>query len=601
MNTTAVLPEPANPMARLIQYLGKERGRFITASFYSILNKILDLMPPLMVGWIIDTVSGNTPSWLAGTFGIQDTWTAILFLCGVIIVVFAGESFFEWLYQLGFRRVSQDIQHRLRLDAYAHLQDREMAFFENNRTGNLLSILYNDISQMERFLSLTFNQILQLVCLFIFSMALLVPVSWQIALISLATIPPIVLGSLVYQRVIGPKYKRIQESVGEVTARLENNIGGIQVIKSFTAESYEYDRVNAASDEVRAANWDAIRLNSAYVPLIRIFIALGFALVMGISCWWYLQGWDNFTLGNLTLVAMLIQRLLWPITSLGNVFDDFERAKAGARRIFGLMDAPAEVSSSENAVQMERAQGNITFEGVDFHYDPQIPILKNIDFEIKKGETIGVAGPTGAGKTTLIKLLLRFYDPSSGRITLDGHDLRDYNLQDLRRQIGLVSQDTYLFHGTVAENIGYALPGATQAQIENAAKQAQLHDFVIGLPEGYRSLVGERGIKLSGGQRQRLSIARAILKNAPILILDEATSAVDSETEQAIQESLDAVVEGRTAIIIAHRLSTIRRADRIIVFEQGQITESGSHDALVAQGGAYANLWRVQVGERIGS
>ena len=584
-------------MRRLFAYLGPVRNRFLRASAYSIVNKALDMMPPFMVAWIIDSVSGQTPAWLA-SIGVEGLWPSVWFLCGLIVVVFGGESFFEWLYQLDFRTLSQDVQFRLRSDAYTHMQGRELAFFENSRTGNLISIIYTDISQLERFLSTLFNQILQLIFLFIFALLMLLPVSWEIAVASMLTVLPIVGGSLIYQRWIGPKYVAIREAVGEVSSRLENNISGIQVIKSFTAETYETQRVEAVSETYRQANLAAVRLNSAYVPLIRMFIALGFAVIMLMGCYWYVNGLDGFSLGNLALVAMLIQRLLWPVTGLGTIFDEYERARASARRIFGLMDAPSELASPAQPLPLMRAHGALTFEGVDFAYQPGQPVLTGIDFAVAPGETIGVAGPTGAGKTTLIKLLMRFYDPSAGKILLDGHALPAYDLADLRRQMALVSQDTYLFHGTIGENIAYGQPRATAAAIRRAAELAQLHPFVATLPEGYDTVVGERGIKLSGGQRQRLSIARAILKDAPILILDEATSAVDSETEQAIQESLDTLVQGRTAIISAHRLSTIRHADRILVFDQGRVAESGSHESLLAQNGIYAGLWRVQTGER---
>lgn len=586
---------PSYPMRRLFRYLRRYRRPFSWASLASISNKVLDLMPPLLVGWIIDNLTGQAPAWLAEWFGVESRWGGALFLSAAIIVIFGFESLFEWLYKIGFQTLAQRVQHDLRLDAYDHLQHREVAYFERSRTGNLMAILNDDINQLERFLNSSFNEFLQLIVLFIFASFALFAYAWELALIGIAAIPLIILGSLWYQRIIAPRYQRIREAVGALSSRLENNISGIMVVKSFSAEAYERQRVAAVSEDYRQANVSAIRLNATYVPVIRTFIALGFAGCMLLGSWWVIEGTGKITAGGLTFFGMMIQRLLWPMTRMGAIFDEYERARASARRIFGLMDTPNQLPNPAQPVRFA-VQGGLRLEGVHFAYDPRQPILRGLDLDIPPGETIGIAGPSGAGKTTLIKLLLRLYDPSQGRITLDGHDLRALDPAFLRRHVALVSQDTYLFHGTIAENIAYGLPEASPAAIAQAARQAQLAPFIEGLPEGYDSLVGERGIKLSGGQRQRLSIARAILKDAPVLILDEATSSVDSETEAAIQAHLDQLVQGRTALIIAHRLSTLRKADRIVVLQDGRIAETGHHEALLQRQGVYAGLWEVQTG-----
>ncbi len=586
-------------MRRLFKYLGNYRRSLSFAVSSSIINKIFDLMPPFLTAWLIDSVSGKIPAWIEQGLGWNDIPQIIVLLGSLIVVIFGAESLFEWLFKREFLRLAQRVQHDLRLDAYAHLQKRELAYFENQRTGNLMSMLNDDINQLERFLNTNLNDILQLIVLIIFAGWSLCAVNMTLGLLGMLPIPIIVLGSVYYQRKIAPYYKEVREGVGLLSNRLENNISGISIIKSFTAEQYELGRVGEASQNYRDANFRAIRWSSLYVPLIRMFIALGLAGTLMLGAYWVIEGTNGFTLGGLAFFAMMIQRLLWPVTRLGTISDEYERARASARRIFSLLDSKNTILESQHPKLLHQIAGDIQFKNVHFEYKTDLPILKHINLAIKAGETIGVAGPTGGGKSTLVKLLLRFYDVNSGEILLDNTPIQDLQLQQLRSNIAFVSQEVYLFHGTIRENIAYGKLNCTEQEIIEAAQQAQLHDFIAQLPDQYDSIVGERGIKLSGGQRQRLSIARAILKNAPILILDEATSAVDTETERAIQVSLQALAQNRTAIIIAHRLSTIRHADRIIVLQNGAIVEQGKHQALVAQNGVYADLWRVQLGERV--
>lgn len=589
-------------MARLFGYLRSYRGRLGSATSASVLNKILDLMPPLLVGWVIDSLRGKPPGWIASLAGTRDPWSMALVLSGLSVVIFFFESLFQWMYQAGFMTLAQRVQHDLRMDVYNRIQEREIAFFEEHRLGEILAMLNDDVNQLERFLNTGFNELVQLAVLFIFAFAVMFPISWQLSLVAVAPIPIILWGSLLYQRRIQPRYRRVREGVGGLASRLENNLAGIHVIKSFTAEAFETERVRRVSEEYQRANFDAIRLSALYVPLIRMAIVMGFAGVLLIGSYWILNGSGIITVGELVLFSMMTERLLWPLTRLGTTVDDFERARASARRAFGLLDTEPAIQDPERPERFDspggRARGDVVFNRVEFRYarGRDEPVLRELSFRVAPGETIGIAGPTGAGKSTLIKLLLRLYDVTGGAVRLDGHDVRNVTLADLRRNIALVSQDVYLFHGTVRENIAYS-SDAPLEEVVRAAKLAQLHDFVAGLPQSYDTLVGERGVKLSGGQRQRLSIARAIVKDAPLLILDEATSSVDTETERAIQENLKTLTAGRTALIIAHRLSTIRHADRILVLRDGEVAEEGTHDELVARGGIYADLWHVQAGE----
>ncbi len=591
------MQQPTRPMFRLLQYLQAYRGKLQLAIGTSVLNKVADLMPPIMVMWILDNLNEQAPAWVHGLTGTTEILPNAIFLAILIVVVFAIESIFEWAFAYLFMTLAQEVQHDLRLDAYQKLQHREMAFFEENRTGNLMAMLNDDINQLERFLNSSFNEIVQLFTLFLFGGFVLFGVSWELAAIGLLPIPLILWGSMYYQKKVAPRYQRVRESVGTLSNRLENNISGILVIKSFTAEDYEADRVREVSKEYLEANREAIKLSTIYVPLIRMLIAIGFAAVMLVGSYWIYVGNGKLTLGELTMFAMMIQRMLWPVTRLGRVFDEYERANASARRVFGLMDTPNMMENPKETAQFEKVKGDIVFDKTSFNYSNGVPVLHQISFQVLEGQSIGIAGTTGAGKTTLIKLLLRLYDVTDGSVTIDGVDLRQINLQQLRRNIALVSQDVYLFHGTIGDNIVYGQPQANKADMIEASKQAQLHEFVESLPNGYDTIIGEKGIKLSGGQRQRLSIARAILKDAPILILDEATSAVDTETERAIQENIRELIKGRTSLIIAHRLSTIRHANYILVLKAGEIAERGSHEELLAAEGIYSELWNVQIGE----
>ena len=569
-------PTP-HPMISLLYYILPHRVWFSWACFNSILNKVLDLMPPVLVGWVIDSVRREPPEWIANLVGTADPWSLAVFLAVLGVVIFGFESLFEWAYQYGFMNLAQRVQHNLRTDAYNHIQKREIEFFENHRMGETMAMLNDDVNQIERFLNTGFNELLQLLVLFLFSIFVLVDVSWQLALIGLLPVPLILWGSWFYQNLISPRYKQVREAVGGLSSRLENNIAGILVIKSFTAEVFESQRVSEASLDYKKANHAAIRFSSVYVPLIRMAVAIGFGGVLLLGSYWVLEDKGVLTVGELVLFSMLIQRMLWPLTRMGITLDEYERAKASARRTFGLLQTPSKIQDpAESLVLPEPMQGEIHFDQVHFTYRRGEPVLRGLDFKVRSGETIGIAGATGAGKSTLIKLLLRLYDPSGGAICLDGLDLRDLTLQDIRSHIALVSQDVYLFHGTIAENIAYGSPNRDLAQIQAAAESAQLHDFVMTLPDDYQTVVGERGIRLSGGQRQRLSIARAILKDAPIMVFDEATSSVDTETERAIQQSLSRITKGKTALIIAHRLSTIRYADKIVVVKSGESIEVGN-------------------------
>lgn len=584
-----------HPLIRLWRYASHYRQRIATATLFSFLNKTFDLAPPLLIGVAIDIVVQQQASFLA-RFGFTEVMTQLWILAGITVLVWGLESLTQYVYEVLWRNLAQRLQHDLRMDTYDHVQHLELAYFEDRSTGGLMAVLNDDVNQLERFLDIGANDIIQLITTIVLIGGLYVGLAPSVAWWAFLPMPFIIWGSLRFQRRIAPKYAVVREKVGLLNGQLANNLSGITTIKSFVAEARETERIRQASNDYRYSNRDAIRLSSAFVPLIRMAIVVGFTttLVYG----GYLTNQGVLSVGVFSVLVFMTQRLLWPLTRLGQTFDLYQRAMASINRILNLLETDATMEDGEQT--LDQVQGEVRLEQVSFAYptSSEVPVLHEVSLEFAAGETTAIVGATGAGKSTLVKLLLRFYDPTSGRITLDGRDLRDVRMADVRRAIGLVSQDVFLFHGSVRENIAYGRPDAAFEDIVRAAEIAEAHDFIMNLPQGYDTVVGERGQKLSGGQRQRVSIARAVLKDPPILVLDEATSAVDNETEAAIQRSLEHLAIGRTTIVIAHRLSTVRNADRIYVLEHGQLAEAGGHDALVAQSGIYANLWNVQTGAR---
>tara|TARA_B100001121_G_scaffold307940_1_gene330652 strand:- start:7763 stop:9535 length:1773 start_codon:yes stop_codon:yes gene_type:complete len=574
------------------------RFKFWVAIIASVLNKILDLMPPLLVAWVIDTVEGSTPEWITAILPNNSAWTVAIFLSVLGALIFLFESITQWVYQRQFQTTAQHVQHDIRCHTYQHLQHHDMAFFENIRLGQLIAIVNDDVNQMERFLNSIFNELIQLVVLCSFVLFVMASTCWQLALFSLIPVPIVIVGSIIYQHCISPYYQTIRHFVGELVARLENNLSGIAVIKSFAAEPFELNRVKKASMDYRDANIQAIQISTLYVPIIRMVIAFGFSGVLLLGSYWVLTDQGIISIGELVLFSMMIQRLLWPLTRLGTIFDEYERANASAKRLSNLLANEPTISSPPIGVTLNQHNSRIEFKDVHFGYDSSQNILNGLNLSIEHGQTVGLAGFTGAGKSTIIKCLLRLYDIQSGDITINDHSITAIQLKDLRQHMALVSQDIYLFHGTIKENIAYGLDDAMDdAAIHHAAKMAELHAFIESCPNGYDSIIGENGVKLSGGQRQRLSIARAILKDAPIMIFDEATSSVDTETERAIKQNLAQLTQGKTALIIAHRLSTIRHADAIHVLKNGKLTESGNHDDLINKRGDYYDLWTIQTGD----
>ena len=587
------------PLGRLWRYATKHRGQVVRASTWSILNKAFDIAPPMLIGAAVDIVVRREGSVL-GSYGFVTPRSQIVALAIITLVIWVLESLFEYLQGVTWRNLAQTVQHGMRVDAYGHILHLELRYFEDRATGDLMAVLNDDVNQLERFLDRGANELLQVLTTVVLIGAIFFYLAPGIAWLAFLPIPAILWGSFKFQRRLEPRYAAVRDRAAAVNAELSNHLGGIATIKAFTAEDDSVERITAASQEYRMANRSAIRLSSAFSPLIRVVVLTGFTATL---IWGGFRALDGgLEVGAYSVMVFLTQRLLWPLTRLGETFDLYQRAMASTNRILDVLDTSTSIPDGTTPLPRESVAGAIRFDHVTFAYQAgTTPALLDLDLDIEAGRTTAFVGATGAGKTTVVKLLMRFYDPSHGSITVDGHDLRTLRMRDLRRAMGLVSQDVFLFHGTVAENIAYGNPGATLDQIRHAAEIAEAHGFITRLPNGYETIVGERGQKLSGGQRQRASIARAVMVDPPVLVLDEATSSVDNETEAAIQRSLDRLSEDRTTVVIAHRLSTIRHADRIYVLDEGRVVQVGTHDELITLPGIYKTLWDVQTGEAVGA
>jgi len=616
----------SRPLWRLFRAYAPGEGRWLVLGLAtSVLAYASVLVTPLVLGTTIDAVfTGEgtyslplVPSAWLPTAPTAQFWLSATVVGGALV----GGALLQWVRGVAMNFFAHGVMFTVRTDAYEKMQRLDMTFFDNKETGEVMSILNNDTSNLEVFFDNALGDSVRIGVIVVGITVALLYTNWQLALVTLGAVPFLVGFTWWFVRVIEPRYTTIRSTVGDLNTRIENGLSGIELVKTTSTESYENDRVRGVSRDVFDAQMDVLKLSYFYRPGMELITGVALLATFVLGGLWVFSGPPLFFSGQLTtgdfvVFMLLTQRLTGPMAQLSSIVDWYENAKASGKRICGLRDVPVHIEDPADPVALGDVDGHVEYDSVSFAYDGsgvrRTPdsstgehrdpgdsemVLDGVDIDATPGETVAIVGPTGAGKSTVAKLLLRLYDVTDGAVRVDGHDVRDVRLADLRSAIGYVSQDTFLFDGTVAENIRYGRFDADREDVVDAAEAAEAHSFIQELSEGYDTRVGERGVKLSGGQRQRIAIARTVLQDPEILLLDEATSAVDTETEYLIQRSLDRLAADRTTLVIAHRLSTIRDADTIVVLDEGRVAERGSHEELLAADGLYANLWGVQAGE----
>lgn len=572
----------------LMRFIKPYRWLVALATFCMVLVTVMNMMGPWMIRNLIKTLTEG--------FNADHAIVMVnlLALATVAIYILRGVSQFGTDYVSHY--AAWNILKEIRQYLYDHMQRLSLRYFHNKQTGDLMSRIINDTGNFEQLLAHAIPTILVNGLMVIGVSAILFTMNAQLALYTLIPIPALVWMVMKFSKISRPLFKQSQVKVAELNSILQDNFSGIKEIKTFTKEDYESLRTSKTISAHTKSILRALKLTNAFHPGIEFISSIGTVIVIFFGGRLAME--NRLPLEDIVAFLLYIGSFYQPITALGRVNEGLQQALASAERVLEILNEEPEITDAPDAVVIDRAKGQIEFRNVSFQYIEDSPVLKNITFKVEPGETVALVGPTGVGKTTIANLLPRFYDPDSGEILVDGINIRNISLSSLRKQISFVSQDVFLFNGTIRENILYGRQDATDNEIIAAAKAANAHEFILELPEGYETRVGERGVKLSGGQRQRISIARAILKDAPILILDEATSSVDTQTERLIQEALTKLKKDRTTLVIAHRLSTIREADQIIVIEEGEIVEKGNHEELLQAEGLYSQLCKAQSTER---
>jgi ABC-type multidrug transport system fused ATPase/permease subunit len=568
---------------RIIKEAGRYKGWLLLSIFGTLSLTAVNLIAPRIMASMTGLVAEGMT---------QEKFVTVLWMAGGLFTLFLLRILFRFLSNYCSHRAAWKLVLELRMKVYNAIQSFSMDYFHNKQTGELLSRVMNDVATFE----LIYAHIIPDIIINFLTLAgvtiILFNINAQLALITCIPIPFILLSGWIFSHKVRPNFQKMQKSQGELSAQLQDNFSGIQEIQAFSRQASASQKVLKKGEAFTHNMLRALKLNAIFHPSVEFMTSLGGVIVVGFGGFLALQSQLSVT----DVVGFLLYLALFyaPITGLAQLMESAQHALAGAERVIEILDAPNSITNSPGAKPIGKAEGRISFENVCFSYIKDVPVLEDVSFDIKPGQMVALVGATGVGKTTISQLVSRFYDPTSGRVCLDGHDLRDITLDSLRQNISLVLQDTFLFNGTIEENIAFAKPDVSFEEIEEAARSARIHDDIMQMPDGYQTQVGERGVKLSGGQKQRIAIARAILCQTPVLILDEATASVDVHTEEKIQQAINEIAGTRTIVTIAHRLSTIRNADVIYVFEKGRIVQSGSHNELIEKDGLYKSLCQVK-------
>lgn len=547
---------------------------------------VLNLITPWKVRDLINLLSGED---------ISVQMTNIRNISFILIGVYIARAIFTYFYRYLSHVAAWKLVADMRVLVYEHLQKLSLSFYHDKQTGQLMSKTINDTAALEVLIAHAVPDLVTNILILVGTGTLLFVINPLLAALTLIPIPFLVIGGFVFSKKIQPNFRKAQSVLGDLNAVVQDNISGIKEIQVFNQQIRESKRVEKSARKYTTSILSALNLSGMFYPIVELVSSLGTVIIVGCGGWLALRNYVS--VADIVAFLMFLGLFYQPITTLARVMEDLQSASAGAERIFELLDTQPDIADRKGAKEIARSEGEITFKDVSFHYIPENPVLKKVNFTAKPGKMIALVGPTGVGKTTIISLIARFYDPNEGKIMLDGIDLKDITVSSLRNQISIVLQDIFLFNGSVAENIAYGSKDASFEDIVKAAKIARAHDFIMDLPEGYDTVIGERGVKLSGGQKQRLSIARAVLRDTPILILDEATASVDVQTEILIQQAIQELAGSRTIIVIAHRLSTVKQSDQILVLKEGEIVESGTHEELIKSDGLYSQLCEVQFGD----